>query len=143
MDPISAVASIVGLVGAAAKISETLFKFVTSVKDAPKLASCVLQEVSDTSACLSQLESYLVGTKTTSRSHENLLNVEQIVVVLSNCVLIFSELEEIVESLKPSDPIQSSRLGQWVLKERIIKDLFTRLHNSKASLNLMMTTLTW
>ena len=143
MDPISAAASIVGLVGAAAKISETLFKFITSVKDAPKLASSVLQEVSDTSACLSQLQNHLMGTRTTSRSHESLLMVEQIVVALSNCVLIFSELEEIVTLLNPSDSMRPGKLGQWVLKERAIKDLFTRLHNSKASLNLMITTLTW
>ena len=143
MDPISAAASIVGLIGAAAKISETLFKFVKSVKEAPRLASSVLQEVSDTTSCLSQLQSYLVGTKATSRSHENLLMIEQITVALSNCVLIFSELEEVVDSLKPSEPMQLSRLGQWALKETVIRDLFTRLQHSKASLILMMTTLTW
>ena len=143
MDTISAAASIVGLVGAAAKISETLFKFATSVKGAPKLVSSVLQEVSDTSACLSQLQNYLMGTKTTSRHHEKFLMLQQIDVALSNCVLIFSELEEIVESLKPSDPMQSGRLAQWIIKESRIKDLFPRLQNSKTSLNLMMTTLTW
>ena len=143
MDPISAAASIVGLLGATAKISETLYNFVTSVKEAPKLASNVLQEVSATSACLSQLHSYLMGTKATSRSHDNLLMVEQITVALSNCVLIFSELEEIVESLKPSDPMQLGTLFQWVRKETAIRHLFTRLQHSKASLNLMMTTLTW
>ncbi len=143
MDPISAVASIVGLLGAAAKISESLFKFIRSAKDAPKLASSVLQEVSDTSACLNQLQSYLMGNKTTSRPHGNLLMVEQIIVALSNCVLVFSELEEIVDSLKLSNRTQSGRMAQWVLKEQTIKNLLTRLHSSKLSLNLMMTTLTW
>lgn len=133
----------IALVGAAAKVSECLFKFIRSVKEAPKLASTVLQEVSDISACLSQLQSFLTGTKAASRSHEDLLMIEQIVVALSNCMLIFSELEEIVESLKPTDPMQADRLVQWVLKERIIKTLFTRLQASKISLNLMMTTLTW
>ncbi len=143
MDPISAVASIIGLLGAAAKISKSLFKFIKSVKDAPKLASSVLQEVSDTSACLNQLQSYLMGTRTTSRPQSNLLMVEQIVVALSNCVLVFSELEEIVESLKPSNRTPSGRVAQWILKEETIKNLLTRLNISKLSLNLMMTTLTW
>ena len=143
MEPISAVASIIGLLGAAAKISEYLFKFIKSVKDAPKLASSVLQEVSDTSACLNQLQNYLMGTRTTSRPQGNLLMVEQIVVALSNCVLVFSELEEIVESLKPSNRTQSGRLAQWILKEQTITSLLTRLHISKLSINLMMTTLTW
>ncbi len=143
MDPISAVASIIGLLGAAAKTSKFLFKFIKSVKDAPKLASSVLQEVSDTSACLNQLQSYLMGTRTTSRPQGNLLMVEQIVVALSNCVLVFSELEEIVEPLKSSNRTPSGRLAQWILKEQTIKNLLTRLHISKLSLNLMMTTLTW
>lgn len=143
MEPISAAASIVGLVGAAAKVSESLFKFIRSVKEAPKLASTVLQEVSDISACLSQLQNFLMGTEAASRSHENLLMVEQIIVALSNCVLIFSELEEIVESLKPSVPMQLGILSQWILKEQNIRALFTRLQSSKVSLNLMMTTLTW
>ena len=141
MDP--AAASIVGLVGAAAKVSESLFKFIRNVKEAPKLASTVLQEVSDISACLSQLRKFLMGTKAASRSHENLLMIEQIIVALSNCVLIFSELEEIVESLKPSVPMQLGILSQWILQEQNIRTLFTRLQSSKVSLNLMMTTLTW
>lgn len=143
MNPISAAASIVGLVGAAAKVPECLFKFTRHVKHAPKLASSVLQEVSYISACLGELQSLLKGGKAASRSHENLLMVEQIIAALSNCVLIFSDLEEIVEPLKPSDPLKPSRLAQWVLKEHTIKTLFTRLQSSKVSLNLMMTTLTW
>ena len=143
MDPISAAASIVGLVGAAAKVSESLFKFIRSVKEAPKLASTVLQEVSDISACLSQLQNFLMGTEAASISHANLLMVEQIIVALSNCVLVFSELEEIVESLKPSVPMKLGILSQWILKEQNIRALFTRLQSSKVSLNLMMTTLTW
>ena len=143
MDPISAAASIVGLVGAAAKISEILFKFVTSVEDAPRLASNVLHEVSDTSACLSKLQSCLMGARATSRSRQNLLMIEQIIVALSNCVVVSLELEAVVESLKSLEPMQVGRLSQWVLKEKAIRDLFTRLQLSKASLNLMMTTLTW
>ena len=69
--------------------------------------------------------------------------VEHIVIALSNCVLIFSELEEIVESLKPSDPMHFGRLSQWVLEAQVIESLFTRLQFSKVSLNLMMTPLTW
>ena len=143
MDPISAVASIVGLIGAAAKVSECLFKFIRSVKEAPKLASSVLQEVSEISACLNQLQSYLMGTKAASRPHDHLLMIEPIIIALSDCVFIFSELEGIVDGLKPSDPTQPAKLTQWIIKERVIKTLLARLHNSKASLNLMMTTLTW
>lgn len=143
MDPISAAASIVGLLGAAAKISESLIKFIRSVRGAPKLAQTVLLEVSDVSACLSQLQRYLLGSRVNSRSHDRLLTVEQIVVALANCVKIFSELEEIVDSLKPAYPMQPGRIAQWVFKERDIQMLLKRLNSSQISLNLMLTTITW
>ena len=143
MDPISAAASIVGLLGAAAKVSEVLLKFIGNVKGAPKFAQNVLMEVSDVSACLNQLQRYVQGAMSRSRSQEQLLNVEQLVVTLSNFVLIFSELEETVESLKPAEPMQPWRLAQWLLKEQAISKLMERMQQSKSSLSLMVTLLTW
>lgn len=143
MDAISVAASIVGLLGAAAKVSEVLLKFLGSVRGAPKLAQNVLIEVSDVSACLNQLQRYLQGTLSTSHSQEQLLMVEQLVVTLSNCVMIFSELEETVESLKPAEPMQPWRLAHWLFKEQTISALLVRMQQSKLSLSLMLTTLTW
>lgn len=143
MEPISAAASILGLLGAAAKVSESLIKISRSVKGAPKLAQTVLQEVSDVSAVLGRLQNYLVGAKATLRTNDDLVMVEQLVVTLSNCVFIFSELEEIVDSLKPDLPMGAARLAQWAYKEDPIRKLLVRLQASKLSLNLMMTTITW
>lgn len=143
MDPISAAASVIGLLGAAAKVSEVLFKFIGNVKTAPKLAQNVLMEFSDVNACLNQLQRYLQGALSTSTSQEQLLMVEQLVVTLSNCVMIFSELEEIVDYLKPAEPMQHWRLAQWLLKEKAISALMVRMQQSKLSLSLMLTTLTW
>ena len=143
MDPISAAASVIGLLGAAAKVSEVLLKFIGNVKEAPKLAQNVLMEVSDVGACLNQLQRYLQGSLSTSTSQEQLLMVEQLVVTLSNCVLIFSELEEMVDSLKPAEQMQPWRLAQWLLKEQAISALMVRMQQSKLSLSLMLTTLTW
>ena len=143
MDPMSAAASVIGLLGAAAKVSEVLLKFIGNVKGAPKLAQSVLMEVSDVSACLNQLQRYLQGALSASDSHEELLMVEQLVVTLSNCVLIFSELEETVESLKPAEPMQPWKVAQWLFKEQAISTLLVRMQQSKLSLSLMLTTLTW
>ena len=106
MDPMSAAASIIGLLGAAAKVSEVLLKFIGNVKGAPKLVKNVLMEIDDVSACLNQLQRYLQGALSISTSQEQFLMVEQLVVTLSNCVLIFSELEETIQSLKPVEPMQ-------------------------------------
>lgn len=143
MDPISAAASIVGLLNAASKITESLVKFIRSVRDAPRLAQTVLLEISDVSACLSQLQRYLLGSKANSRSHDDLLTIDQFVVTLSNCVMILSELEELVDSMKLAQPMQPGRLARWMFKEKEIQMLLQRLNSSQISLNLMLTTITW
>ena len=98
MDPISVTASIVGLPGITYKMSSILSSFIESAKGAPKLAQSVLVEVNDVSACLSQLQSLILSKDKTQDSREDLLMVDQIVVALSNCVLVFSDLEDIVDS---------------------------------------------
>lgn len=107
------------------------------------MAQNVLIEVCDVSACLNQLQRYLQGALQTSSSQEQLLMIEQLVVTLSNCVLIFSELEEMVDSLKPTELMQPWKLAQWLLKEQAISSLMVRMQQSKLSLSLMLTILTW
>ena len=142
MDPLSVAASIVGLLGAAAKVSSTLNNLIQSAKTAPKTAQRLLTEVIDVSACLSQVQALLLGIKEIPRSHQSLVMVEDIVIVLSNCVMTFSELEEAVDSLKPDLPIPAGRLVKWTLKEQSIGALLLRLQSSKTSLSLMISTFT-
>lgn len=138
MEPISATASIVGLIGAAAEITRCLTKFTSSVKGAPKLAQTVLVEVSGIRTCLDQLERYLVGSKARPRSHDDLVMIEPMVVALTNCVTVFSELEEAFDFLKPGSPMNVSRVAQWPFKEQTIQELLTRLSISKTSISLML-----
>ena len=69
--------------------------------------------------------------------------VDQIAITLTNCVLIFSEPEEIIDelSLDLPNPPASTRL-KFIPKEAAIAKLLARPHASKVSLNLMLTTLT-
>ena len=145
MDGISVAASILGLVGAAAKITICLNALVTSVKTAPKLAQSILLEVSDVSVCLGQLQQLLLGMEMGSRPQERLIMIEQLVVVLSNCVSIFSELEEILESLgvTASTPMSKVKIARWLQRQQSISALLIRLQASKQSLTLVVTTLNW
>ena len=145
MDGISVAASILGLVGAAAKITLYLNALVTSVKTAPKLAQSVLLEVSDVSVCLGQLQQLLLRMEMGSGSQERLIIIEQLVVVLSNCVSIFSELEEILESLDvtASTPMSKVKIARWLQRQQSISALLIRLQASKQSLTLVVTTLNW
>lgn len=143
MDAISAAASIVGLLGAATKITMALASFVQNVKNAPKLAQSVLSEVTDFSACLSHLQRFIVGEQDLARSTEHLIMVDQIIVALSNGVLVFSDLERAVDGLKLDQPMRADRLAKWMLHEETISTLLARLQSSKLSLNLMLSTMSW
>lgn len=143
MDPISVAASFVGLLSAAAKISSILNSVVRSARTAPKLAQNTLIEVNDITVCLNQLQAFLLSTQATHRSQESLVLVDQVLVILSDCVLIFSELEQTLEPLRIEEPWQAHHAVKWMLREKDVAAILTRLQSSKASLSLIMTTLNW
>ena len=69
--------------------------------------------------------------------------VEDLIVVLSNCVLVFSELEKLVDGLNPDQSIRASDILRWTMKEKAVAALLFRLQTSKTSLNLMISVLTY
>ena len=127
MDGISVAASFVGLIAMAAKITLGLNDFITWVNEAPKIAGAVLREVADISACLGQVQSLLLGAGRMNASNQSLLMVDEVNVVLSNCVLIFSELEKLVEGLKSDRQTSIGYLRRWATIERTVAALLLRL----------------
>ncbi|KAJ0141656.1 hypothetical protein HZ326_15467 [Fusarium oxysporum f. sp. albedinis] len=59
MDPLSVSASVVGLLGAGAKITSCLWTFATNARDAPQLARHLVFEVADITAALGSLQAYV------------------------------------------------------------------------------------
>ena len=143
MEPLSIAASVVGLLGATAKISKVLSTFVRSAKNAPKLAVPVLREVSDISSSLVQLRSFLLETEAETRPRKAMIMMDQVVVTLTTCVITLSELEAIVDSLNMDQPRQLWARVAWARQEPSVSKLLERLQWSKLSLTLMLTTLTW
>ena len=141
MDPISVAASLVGLLGAATKVSSILRSVVKSAKAAPKVAQNALAEVTDITVCLNQLQTFVLNTQTTRQPEGSRILVDQLLVILSDCVLIFSELEQTLNSLEIEEPWQAYHAIKWMLREKDIAAILTRLQSSKASLTLIMTTL--
>lgn len=142
MDPISVAASILGLLGAAAKVSEVLANFIKAVKDAPKLARRVFSEVEDLTLCFERIQQFVNSEATENRSRAAMITVDQLLIVLTNCVTTFSELENALGGLTPKSFSVNIRL-KWITKEHNISKLLQRLLSSKASLNLILTTLNW
>ena len=139
-DPLSIAAGVVGIITAAAQISSLLISFAKASKDAPQQARIVATEVNETSGILSHLQSFLLGEEFSDRSRTSLLKVDQVVIIVSGCVLTFSELEKLLDELKVADLAVLDRM-KWGRKETDIAELIQRLQNHKASLSLMLNIL--
>ncbi|KAL6718265.1 hypothetical protein ACLMJK_004353 [Lecanora helva] len=59
--------------------------------------------------------------------------VDQVLVILSECVLIFSELEQLLDPFNKNEPWQAVGSIKWMLKEEEISSVLTRLQASKLS----------
>lgn len=143
MDPLSVSASIIGILGAAAKVSSVLISFVQNTKAAPKLAQTVLSEVNGLSAILTHLQTYLLGAANPSRSRASLILVEQVIVTLTESVTTFSELEDALGTSKIDAEMGALDRVRWAMKESKISEIQGRLQSNKTSLNLMLNILQW
>lgn len=136
-DPLSIAAGVVGLLTAAAQISTLLATFTASTKNAPEAARVVLTEVGDIEGILKQLQSFLEGKESSNRSGARLLQIDQVVKVITGCVLTFSELENLLDKLMVGAKGVLKRM-QWARKEKAIKELIQRLQNHKGSLSIAL-----
>ena len=144
-DPLSVVASVAGLVSAAGSIARALSPYIAAARDTPKIAAEVSGEVQATTIILSALQGLAGNMASVPARRAALVRVDQLVTVLTNGVLIFSELEASVGSLSLAAP-SITRLAlrfrlQWVRKEAELSGLLTRLQGFKLSVSLILTIL--
>ncbi len=69
--------------------------------------------------------------------------IEQVIVIFTDCVSVFSELEQTLESLKTGEHMRIIDRLKWSSKEKTISKILERLQASKASLNFMLTISNW
>lgn len=143
MDPLSIAASIVGITTAAIQASRLLKAFVDGPGEASTSARSILKEVSGIYACLQQLQSFLLGKEMAARSRRSLVMIEQIVVVFTNCVSVFSELEQTLESVQTAEHMRVLDRLKWSMKKNAISKLLIQLQSAKSSMNFMLNILTW
>ena len=136
-EPLSITAGVIGLLTAAAQISTLLIRFTNASRNAPAQARHVLTEVGDISSTLSSLHLFLFRTQPGNRSRRLLLRVNHTVTVLSGCVITFSELEKILDSLETGD-FGIYDCMEWAQKEIEMGAILQRLLEHKASLSLIL-----
>lgn len=142
MDPLSISASIVGLLTAGVAITNTLRIVVREYKDAPKVSRSVQQEVAEIAAALRSLSSYLDRKARASPGREALILLEHVLTTLTGCVLTYSDLQTLLDSLQHSPKKVFDKL-KWARNEKQITVLVSRLQNHKSSLTMMLTILQW
>ena len=142
-DPLSVAASVVGLLTAAAQISQTLYNVTKRMKRAPKEIKDARTEVDDIRNVLSQLQLFVMGAAKASSSRTSLILVEQVVATLAATVTTFSALDVFVETLDSDENLGLMDRVRWLMKEKDLKELISKLQLHKSSMSLMLTILTW
>jgi len=98
-DLISIKMAVVGLLQVSSQMSTLLSIFINAVWDAPKQAKLVLTEVDETRAVLSHLQTFLLRMETVDLFRRTLVQIDEMVAILSGCVATFSELEATLDIL--------------------------------------------
>jgi cell division control protein 24 len=145
MDPLSAIASVAGFATAAGEVVKILGPYITAAKDAPKIAAQLSSEALATQTILSALGQLANSCSTENANYASLIRADQLIAVLTDGVTIFSELEAMLQTLPPPEPMSpGGRLWspmQWVRKKGSLAALFTRLQAFKLSINCILNIL--
>ncbi|KAF5018986.1 hypothetical protein F66182_9004 [Fusarium sp. NRRL 66182] len=135
-DPLSIVASIVGLIAAAGKVCGVLSSFIGSTVDAPESAASTLQNMEHMKLTLYSVQSLIESLDSIEASRKSLIQLDHLSIVVTHSVLTVSELESIICH---KDGIMH-RL-RWVWNEKKVLGLLPRLETQKSSLTLMVAVL--
>lgn len=143
-EAVGAIASIVGIAGAGAKLSIVLFEFASSVGSAGVEARQIGTEISLFCSVLKQLQS----TLTKARSYRYSISaIETTQEILDRCQDVFKEIEEIVEGLRKKRgrateaSVDLVSRVKWTFKRSHVQMLRTTLESCKITLHIMLTTL--
>ena len=138
MDPLSITASITTIVAAAAQVSNIL----TKVRDAPTSVNALMAEVTHVRIIFSSLEVYLQHAQTVTHHRAALIQIEDILVVLTQVALVFTEVQKLIEPLWIKSIKWKQRLI-WLRKEALIHRLVDQLQRHKTSLSLLLQIIQW
>ncbi|KAF5604294.1 Rho guanine nucleotide exchange factor scd1 [Fusarium pseudocircinatum] len=140
-DPLSVAASIAGLISITVEAVKFLSPYVSAAKETPQIAAHVYSEVQSTQVILMGLQSLTKDLGSVKIQHAALVGVNQVVAVLTDGVLLYSELHKELQSLWTKDAVGKVPLRgrlQWVWKESTFATLLNRLQSFKSSMTLVL-----
>jgi hypothetical protein len=145
MDPLSITASIVGILAATAKVSESLHSTISTVKDAPLVLGVLNREVREFRVTLSMLQTLLVDLSSAPPQRTALVHIDHLIATFTECALTVSELEVAVA---PYAALQAQKIPlptrlKWIRAETDCMKLVERMQRHKATVSLMLNILQW
>jgi len=138
MDPLSIFASITAIVTAAAGVANIL----TQIRDKPRTVAILLTEVNHVRIICTSLHRFLDRTQRLNPARAALIQLEDVVIILTQTVLVFSELETIVAPLASQGRPSWWRLT-WAWQETAALRLVNQLQRHKTSLSLVLQIIQW
>ena len=153
-DPLSILASVVGLAAICAKISRISKQLYNSGKDAPASISRISEEMDHLHLIFGQVQMLLEGhvQKKPSRTRLSMLPLHHLMTILSGCVLAYSSLDKKLSEVGGgggSATTESSGAGlgarvKWALwKEAEAEVILVELERHKSSLHMMLMIIQW
>ncbi|XEV00927.1 hypothetical protein FSHL1_006214 [Fusarium sambucinum] len=140
-DPLSVAASIAGLISITVEAAKFLRPYVSAARDTPPVAAHVYSEVQSIEIILSGLQNVTNNLSSVHTRNAALIGVNQVITVLTDGVLLFSDLQEELRLLSPkneSEGIPIRTRLRWVRKESTFTALLTRLQGFKSSMTLVL-----
>ena len=142
MDPLSVTASVAGILKAAVEV----VSIVGTVKDAPESARSIMVEVTHIKIVISALQKFIDRSTRLDAQRAALIQLEDVIVILTQTVLVFSELEAIVKSLSLNGGVGLSGLRgriAWTWQQTAALRLASQLQQHKTSLSLVLQIMQW
>ncbi|KAK1753893.1 hypothetical protein QBC47DRAFT_385154 [Echria macrotheca] len=134
MDPLSISTAIVGLLTAAGK-THGLLETISAVRNAPQSIREAQRETRHTEVALRSLQRFLRHIDPTDPRRE-MIQVDELRVVLSDAMLIFSSFENMLRRLERQAP----RI-QWLRYTKRVDEHLAKLERYKSSLSIMLDVL--
>ncbi|KAF4464666.1 hypothetical protein FALBO_8498 [Fusarium albosuccineum] len=138
MDPLSAAASIVGLVTAVGKVY-TLLDYVSSVRNAPATIRDAKDEVGHAQLALRSMERCLNRLASLNPDRTALIQVDDLRVTLADAVMAFSEFEALLRDLTRLARLRAAIA--WPKYAKALEEHMVKVQRYKSSLTLMLNIL--
>jgi hypothetical protein len=138
MDPLSIIASITAILSAATNVANVLGE----VKNAPQSISVISTEINHIKIVFTALHRFLARSQRLAPERASLIQIDDVVVIFTQTVLVFSELETLVGAASQARLSGWQRLN-WTWQQSAALRLVNQLQRHKTSLMLILQIIQW